>query len=410
MLTYPQTLDWLFSQLPMYQRTGGANYKIDLQKTLDMMAALGHPERKSNYIHVAGTNGKGSTSHMIASVLQEAGYTTGFYTSPHLTNFRERIKVNGQEISEDFVVSFVEENHAIFTELQLSFFEMTVGLALCYFVSEQADVVVLEVGMGGRLDSTNVVTPEVSVITNIGLDHQKFLGDTLELIAKEKAGIIKPNIPVVIGETQKEIENIFKSIAEAGNSKIIFADQICREERQTDLKGDYQSKNMKTAITALKSQSAFEFSDETLKNGLLNVVKNTGLLGRWQTLQEEPRLICDTGHNKEGIAEIVQQLSKTSYNMLHFVWGMVDDKNVTEVLKLLPHAKYYFTQASIPRALEVEKLVKVANALQMTGEANKSVEIAVESALRNANTDDLIFVGGSTFVVADLLSFWSNRN
>ncbi len=410
MLTYPQTLDWLFSQLPMYQRTGGANYKIDLQKTLDMMAALGHPERKSNYIHVAGTNGKGSTSHMIASVLQEAGYTTGLYTSPHLIDFRERIKVNGQEISEDFVVSFVEENHAIFTELQLSFFEMTVGLALCYFVSEQADVVVLEVGMGGRLDSTNVVTPEVSVITNIGLDHQKFLGDTLELIAKEKAGIIKPNIPVVIGETQKEIENIFKSIAEAGNSKIIFADQICREERQTDLKGDYQSKNMKTAITALKSQSAFEFSDETLKNGLLNVVKNTGLLGRWQTLQEEPRLICDTGHNKEGIAEIVQQLSKTSYNMLHFVWGMVDDKNVTEVLKLLPHAKYYFTQASIPRALEVEKLVKVANALQMTGEANKSVEIAVESALRNANTDDLIFVGGSTFVVADLLSFWSNRN
>ncbi len=410
MLTYPQTLDWLFSQLPMYQRTGGANYKIDLQKTLDMMAALGHPERKSNYIHVAGTNGKGSTSHMIASVLQEAGYTTGLYTSPHLIDFRERIKVNGQEISEDFVVSFVEENHAIFTELQLSFFEMTVGLALCYFVSEQADVVVLEVGMGGRLDSTNVVTPEVSVITNIGLDHQKFLGDTLELIAKEKAGIIKPNVPVVIGETQKEIENIFKSIAEAGNSKIIFADQICREERQTDLKGDYQSKNMKTAITALKSQSAFEFSDETLKNGLLNVVKNTGLLGRWQTLQEEPRLICDTGHNKEGIAEIVQQLSKTSYNMLHFVWGMVDDKNVTEVLKLLPHAKYYFTQASIPRALEVEKLVKVANALQMKGEANKSVKIAVESALRNANTDDLIFVGGSTFVVADLLSFWSNRN
>jgi dihydrofolate synthase/folylpolyglutamate synthase len=410
MLSYQQTLDWLFSQLPMYQRTGGANYKIDLQKTLDMMAALGHPERKLKYFHVAGTNGKGSTSHMLASVLKEAGYKTGLYTSPHLIDFRERIKVNGQEISEDFVVSFVEENRAMFTELQLSFFEMTVGLALCYFVAENAEVVVLEVGMGGRLDSTNVVVPEVSVITNIGLDHQKFLGDTLELIAKEKAGIIKPNVPVVIGETQNEITEVFQSIAEVNNSELVFADQQGQKIFQTDLKGHYQRKNVKTAVAALRSQSTFTISNEALKAGLLNVVKNTNLLGRWQVLQEEPKLICDTGHNLEGVTEIVQQLSQESFKTLHLVWGMVDDKNVLDVLKILPKAQYYFTQASIPRALPVEKLLFAAHSIGMVGESSSSVETAVESALKNAEHDDLVFVGGSTFVVADLLSFWEKKN
>lgn len=409
MSAYQQTLDWLFSQLPMYQRTGGANYKIDLQKTLDMMAALGHPEKKLKYFHVAGTNGKGSTSHMLASVLQEARYKTGLYTSPHLIDFRERIKVNGEEISEAFVVSFVEENRAMFTELQLSFFEMTVGLALCYFVAEKAEVVVLEVGMGGRLDSTNVVVPEVSVITNIGLDHQKFLGETLELIAKEKAGIIKPNVSVVIGETQNDIAEVFQSFAEANKSEIIFADQQELEVFQTDLKGHYQRKNVKTAIAALKSQSTFSISNAALKSGLLKVVKNTNLLGRWQVLQETPQLICDTGHNLEGATEIVQQLSQESFKTLHLIWGMVDDKNVSDVLNILPDAKYYFTQASIPRALPVQKLMEASYSLGMEGEAFNSVQKAVESALDNAELDDLIFVGGSTFVVADLLVFWKTK-
>ena len=407
MLSYQQTLEWLFSQLPMYQRTGGANYKIDLQKTLDMMATLGHPEKKLKYFHVAGTNGKGSTSHMLASVLQEAGYKTGLYTSPHLIDFRERIKVNGVEVPENFVVSFVEDNRAMFQELDLSFFEMTVGLALCHFVAENTDVVVLEVGMGGRLDSTNVVIPEVSVITNIGFDHQKFLGDTLEQIAKEKAGIIKPKAPVVIGETQNEISDVFKKIAELNYSDIVFADQINQEVFETDLKGIYQRKNVKTAVVALKSQSTFSISDEALKNGMLNVVKNTGLLGRWQTLQKNPLLICDTGHNLEGVSEIVQQISEVPYDKLHLVWGMVDDKNVTDVLRILPKAEYHFTQASIPRALNVSELQSAAAEIGMYGDAHSSVKAAVKTALANANPKDLVFVGGSTFVVADLLSFWN---
>ena len=407
MLSYQQTLEWLFSQLPMYQRTGGANYKIDLQKTLDMMATLGHPEKKLKYFHVAGTNGKGSTSHMLASVLQEAGYKTGLYTSPHLIDFRERIKVNGVEVPENFVVSFVEDNRAMFQELDLSFFEMTVGLALCHFVAENTDVVVLEVGMGGRLDSTNVVIPEVSVITNIGFDHQKFLGDTLEQIAKEKAGIIKPKVPIVIGETQNEISDVFKKIAELNYSDIVFADQINQEVFETDLKGIYQRKNVKTAVVALKSQSTFSISDEALKNGMLNVVKNTGLLGRWQTLQKNPLLICDTGHNLEGVSEIVQQISEVPYDKLHLVWGMVDDKNVTDVLRILPKAEYHFTQSSIPRALNVSELQSDAAEIGMYGDAHSSVKAAVKTALANANPKDLVFVGGSTFVVADLLSFWN---
>ena len=407
MSTFQHTLDWLFSQLPMYQRTGGANYKIDLQKTLDMMAALGHPEKKLKYFHVAGTNGKGSTSHMLASVLQEAGYKTGLYTSPHLIDFRERIKVNGAEISEAFVVTFVEENRAMFQALELSFFEMTVGLALWYFVAEKADVVVLEVGMGGRLDSTNVVTPEVSVITNIGLDHQKFLGNTLIQIAKEKAGIIKPNIPIVIGETQYEIEGLFKEIADNCNTEITFADQVEIAAFKTDLKGNYQSKNVKTAVTALSKQTTFSISAAQLKAGLLNVVKNTGLMGRWQILQENPLLICDTGHNAEGVTEIVKQLKESPYKKLHLVWGMVDDKSVEEVLKLLPEAEYYFTQASIPRALKVKELQTAAAKIGMEGQAFETVKLAVGSALEKAGKDDLIFVGGSTFVVADLLAYWN---
>jgi len=406
MLNYQQTLDWLFSQLPMYQRTGGANYKIDLQKTLDMMAALGHPEKKLKYFHVAGTNGKGSTSHMLASVLQEAVYKTGLYTSPHLIDFRERIKVNGVEISEAFIVDFVEQNKVMFQDLELSFFEMTVGLALCYFVSEKADVVVLEVGMGGRLDSTNVVVPEVSVITNIGLDHQKFLGSTLSEIAIEKAGIIKSNVPVVIGETQEEIRNIFLAKAKELNSGISYAEQEIQESFETDLKGSYQKKNTKAAVLALRKQSTFPVSEEQIKHGLLNVVKNTGLLGRWQILQGLPTLICDTGHNLEGVSEVVSQLRQTEFERLHLVWGMVDDKNVADVLGLLPKATYYFTQASIPRALNVDELQAEAANLGLNGEGFPKVHLAVKAALANADKYDLVFVGGSTFVVADLLEYW----
>ena len=367
-MTYSETLDWLFSQLPMYQRTGGANYKIDLQKTFDLMDALDHPESKFKSIHIAGTNGKGSTSHMLASCYQEAGYKVGLYTSPHLIDFRERIRINGEMIPENMVVEFVQRHKQSFVEMQLSFFEMTVGMAFDYFAKEKVDLAIIETGMGGRLDSTNVIKPLVSVITNIGLDHQKFLGDTLDKIAFEKAGIIKKETPVIIGETQPEIKSVFTDKAKELNAPIFFADQLIKDIPESDLTGYYQRKNIKTTLATIQKLSEFKLEEEHIKKGLLHVVRNTGLAGRWQKIQDHPTIICDTAHNEEGIKEVLRQIKDTPHNKLHLVWGMVDDKDIPSILKMLPSkANFYFTQPSIPRALKVDILQEHAESVGLIG-------------------------------------------
>ncbi|MGB0882624.1 MAG: bifunctional folylpolyglutamate synthase/dihydrofolate synthase [Vicingaceae bacterium] len=405
-MNYQQTLDYLFKQLPMYQRVGKAAYKVDLANTHQLCELLNHPENKFKSVHVAGTNGKGSTSHMLASVLQEAGYKVGLYTSPHLKDFRERVKINGEMISEEKVISFVQQYQSDFEKIQLSFFEWTVGLAFDYFASEKVDIAIIETGLGGRLDSTNVVTPEASVITNIGIDHTQFLGNTLEKIAAEKAGIIKPNIPVIIGETQTETELVFKNKASECKSEIIFADKAIKETLKTDLKGIYQQKNVKTCLTTLNclNQKGWDISVDNIKTGLLNVVNNTGLLGRWQILNNTPLTICDTGHNEEGITEIVNQIKNIKHNELHIVFGAVNDKSIDKVMKLLPkNAVYYFCQAKIPRALVVDELINIAEQHGLKGMKYLSVSEAYTKAQENADNDDLIFIGGSTFVVAEVV-------
>lgn len=404
-MTYAETLQWLFAQLPMYQRVGGANYKIDLDKTHKLMQLLGHPEKNLASIHVAGTNGKGSTSHMLASILQEKGLKVGLYTSPHLIDFRERIKINGDLIDEATVVSFVAKHKNDFLNLELSFFEMTVGLAFSHFSQQKTDIAVIEVGMGGRLDSTNVITPLISVITNISLDHQQFLGDTLDKIAAEKGGIIKPNIPVVIGRTQPETTPVFKALAAKQNAPLTFADQLPKADLKSDLTGIYQQENLQTVwVTVQQLPDSFKPNHAELKRGLMHVVKNTGLMGRWQVMQKKPVVVCDTGHNYDGVLHVIKMIRQTPHQNLHMVWGMVGDKDVGEILKLLPtKASYYFTQPSIPRALPVERLKKKAEALGLQGESFLTVEGALVKALSHAQPSDLIFVGGSTFVVADAL-------
>jgi dihydrofolate synthase/folylpolyglutamate synthase len=405
-MNYQETLDYLFTQLPMYQRVGKAAYKVDLSNTFLLCKLLGNPENKFKSIHIAGTNGKGSTSHMIASVLQEAGYKVGLYTSPHLKDFRERIKINGQMITEDEVVMFVGKYKDQFEQINLSFFEWTVGLAFDYFSNQQVDIAVVETGLGGRLDSTNVLTPEVSVITNIGLDHTQFLGESLKEIAKEKAGIIKLKTPIIIGETQKETESVFNQKAKEMKAPIYFADVKKSQNYQTDLNGNYQQKNLKTALVTIQvlKEKRWKIPEENIKKGLLSVVENTGLLGRWQVLGESPLIVCDTGHNKEGIEEIVKQLEKIPYNNLHVVFGAVNDKSIDNVLELLPsNANYYFCQANIPRALDVNELLKLAQQKELKGRKYKTVKDALNSAKENALEDDMIFVGGSTFVVAEVL-------
>ena len=332
-MTYQETLNWMFSQLPMYQRQGKTAFKKDLTNILAFSKELEFPEKKFKSIHVGGTNGKGSTSHMIASVLQEAGYKVGLYTSPHLKNFTERIKINGEEVSRDFVIDFVERNKSFLEKQQLSFFEMTVGMAFDYFVSEKVDIAVVEVGLGGRLDSTNIITPEVSVITNIGLDHTQFLGETLPEIAFEKAGIIKPNVPVVIGERQQKVEHVFKEKAAIVNAELIFASDSA-QNLKSDLLGDYQLKNIQTAVAAIHNLKGFAVSAAQIEKGLLNVVKNTDLKGRWQILQEAPKVICDTAHNKEGLQITMHQLKKEKYKNLHIVLGVVSDKKLDDVFCL----------------------------------------------------------------------------
>lgn len=389
----------------MYQRIGQAAYKADLKNTNDLMRYLDNPEKKFRSIHVAGTNGKGSVSHMLASVLQEAGYKVGLYTSPHLKDFRERIKIDGKPISEEEVFHFVESNKAFFENHQLSFFELTVGMAFQYFAAQQVAIAVIEVGMGGRLDSTNVIVPEVSVITNIGLDHTQFLGNTLAEIASEKAGIIKKKIPVVIGETQPETKTVFLQKAEENNSKIYFADAQNYPSYQLDLKGVCQQKNLKTVLKTLEVlMPDFSVSKEAITKGLHNVIYNTGLMGRWQQLRQNPKVICDTAHNKEGLNYVVQQLSEEQFEKLHIVLGVVSDKDLQSVLPLFPQtAHYYFCKPDIPRGMDASVLRQQAMAFGLSGDVYTSVLKAYESALKAANERDMIFVGGSTFVVAEII-------
>ncbi|WP_439133065.1 bifunctional folylpolyglutamate synthase/dihydrofolate synthase [Polaribacter sp.] len=402
-MNYQETLDWMFAQLPMYQKEGKSAFKKDLTNTLALSKVLNFPEKKFKSIHVGGTNGKGSTSHMLASILQEAGYKVGLYTSPHLKNFTERIRINGIEISREKVISFVQKHKNFLEQQKLSFFEMTVGLAFDYFADEKVDIAVIEVGLGGRLDSTNIITPEIAVITNIGLDHTQFLGETLPEIAFEKAGIIKQNVPVVIGEKQNEVQQVFLDKAKTMNATITFASED-KEMYATDLLGDYQQKNVKTAVATIQRLQGFQVSQKNIENGLLQVVANTNLKGRWQILQEKPKVICDTAHNKEGLALVLHQLKKEKYKELHIVLGVVSDKKLEEVLPLFPtSAHYYFCKPNIPRGLSEEDLMAKSKSFQLFGEKYESVEKALQSALHNANQEDMIYVGGSTFVVAEII-------
>lgn len=405
-MTYSKTVDWLFKQLPMYQRQGKIAFKKDLTNILALSKHLNYPEKQFKSIHVAGTNGKGSTSHMLASILQEAGYKVGLYTSPHLKDFRERIKVNGKCIRKNCVINFVKRNENFLKKQGLSFFEMTVGMAFEHFAKQKVDIAIIEVGLGGRLDSTNIIIPEVSVITNIGLDHTQFLGETLPEIAFEKAGIIKPNIPVVIGETHTETLPVFNEIATMNHSKLYFAENIIKEIFPTDLKGIYQKHNIKTALQTIKvlQTKKWNITQKHIEKGLLKVVENTGLLGRWQVLSENPKIICDTAHNKEGLAYTLKQVQAEVHQKLHIVLGVVDDKNLETILPLFPKkATYYFCQANVPRALASKILQQKAVAYNLLGKTYKSVAKALKQAQINTSKADVIYVGGSTFVVAEVV-------
>ncbi len=430
-MNYKETLDYLFSRLPMYQRIGKAAYKADLATTLALDEYFGQPHKKFSTVHVAGTNGKGSVSHILASVLQSAGYKTGLYTSPHLADFRERIRINGIPVPEDFIVEFTTRHQRVFERLSPSFFEMTVAMAFDYFAGKKVDIAVIETGMGGRLDSTNIITPLVSVITNIGLDHTEFLGSSLETIAKEKAGIIKEGIPVVIGERQKETTEVFTETARRHNAGISFSQDayLCdyalkttgglqslnirgaagRPEwsnLETDLLGFYQQKNAVTALKTIEilNLSALKISRDAVYTGFRQVAANTGLLGRWQITGRNPLVIFDTAHNEEGIACILEQIKATPHRKLHMVIGFVSDKNTGGILRMLPpDATYYFTMASIPRSLNSQELQSRALAAGLSGRAFETVPDAVAGAVAAAGPDDLVFVGGSTFVVADAM-------
>lgn len=410
-MDYQETINWMFNQLPMYQLQGASAYKKDLTNTHLLIDYLDNPQEKIKCIHVAGTNGKGSTSHMLASILQEAGYKVGLYTSPHLKDFRERIKINGPdasgEISEEFVSDFINKHKAFFEANDMSFFEMTVGLAFDYFAKEKVDIAIIEVGMGGRLDATNIIMPLVSVITNIGLDHTQFLGNTLDAIAFEKAGIIKPIIPVVIGEYTPETKAVFLAKAKECHSEIYFASDLILENYPSDLIGNYQMHNKKTVlqtIAILNEQKEFKITTENIKSGLLHVVKNTGLQGRWQQLGKFPKVICDTAHNKNGLEIVLKQIQKEEFDDLHIILGVVNDKDLDEILPLFPkNAFYYFCKPNIPRGLEASILEKKANIFGLKGEVYNSVTAAYQKAKQNAAKSDLIFIGGSTFVVAEIL-------
>ncbi len=436
-MTYPQTIDYLYAKLPMFQRIGEKAYKKDLHNTLALCEAMGNPQTQFKAVHIAGTNGKGSSSHLIAAILQSAGYKTGLYTSPHLKNFTERIKINGQEISEQFVIEFVEKTKALVEEISPSFFELTTVMAFDYFAQNQVDIAVIEAGLGGRLDSTNVISPEVSLITNISYDHQNILGDTLPQIAFEKAGIIKTAIPCVISELQAEIKNVFKNKAGQTTSQLFFASeeyeilantqtlatahsfansskeiyfdifknkQLFLSQISCELKGIYQTKNLCGVLKTIELLKDYQIEKEHITEGIEKVITLTGLKGRWQKLAENPLTICDTGHNEGGIREIIRQLATINYAKLHFVYGAVNDKDLSKILALLPKdAYYYFCKPNIPRGLEADSLFAQAAQVGLVGEVIGDVRTALDTARARANADDMIFVGGSTFVVAEIL-------
>jgi dihydrofolate synthase/folylpolyglutamate synthase len=423
--TYQEAIEYLYANLPMFQRVGSSAYKEDLTNTLLLCKALDNPQDAFKSVHVAGTNGKGSTSHMIASVLQTAGYKTGLFTSPHLKEFTERIKVNGKEVSREFILDFVNRIQKEIEDIKPSFFETTVAMAFDYFRLQQVDVAVIEVGLGGRLDSTNVIKPEVSVITNIGWDHKDILGDSLEKIAFEKAGIIKDQIPVVISERQTNIEHVFQQKAAAHQAPIFFASdsyaafskedtqryEIMRDgsvfvdELNLPLKGAYQQKNVPGVLKAIEllKEKDFKISKSQLIEGLEMTVSQTGLKGRWQKLSDKPLTICDTGHNLDGVKEILKQLNTLRYDQLHMVWGAVKDKDISDILALLPkEAHYYFCRAKIPRALDAQLLAELASERGLKGKVIPDVNDAYLQARQAAKDTDIIFIGGSTFVVAEI--------
>ncbi len=424
MLSYKATLQFLYANLPMFQRVGAAAYKADLTNTIALCEELGNPQHQFKSIHIAGTNGKGSSSHMLAAILQTAGYKTGLYTSPHLKEFTERIRINGREVSKSFVIDFVERIRPAIERIQPSFFEITVAMAFDYFAQQKVDIAIIEVGLGGRLDSTNVITPLASLITNISWDHKELLGDTLPKIASEKAGIIKPQVPVVISERQVDVVGVFAAKANESNSQIQFASDVFKVDSSTegnfhihnretgsnmnlllDLKGTYQRKNVAgaLAIVDVLRKNGFTISNDHVVHALQNTTTLTGLKGRWQKLSEQPLIICDTGHNEGGIQEVVQQIRQQKYNRLWFVLGCVKDKDLHAVLSLLPkEAYYFFCQARIPRALDATELMKQSVAVGLTGEVISDVNQAVRAAKQRSSKEDFIFIGGSTFVVAEI--------
>lgn len=432
-MSYEQTLNYLYQQLPMYQRIGPAAYKANLDNTLALADYLNHPEKKFKSIHIAGTNGKGSVAHMLASVLQEAGYKTGLATSPHLRDFRERIKINGHLIPEKEIIGFVNKHKAFFEKIKPSFFEMAMALTFDYFAKQHVDLAVVETGLGGRLDSSNIITPELSVITNIGLDHMHLLGDTLEKIAAEKAGIIKTHIPVVIGRTQYEVQHVFEDMAQKNSAPLIMAEKlfqiksiescvtnnadalkVClmdhqRKEKEftLDVCGTYQAENLVTVLAAIHTLNAykgFTIDGQSVEEGVRNVKRNTGLLGRWQRISRSPDVICDAAHNEDGMAYVVRQLHSAPHERLHMVIGMVDDKERSGIMKLLPkNAVYYFCRPAVPRGLDEKILANEALSFGLSGKAYSSVPNALAAARNEAGSGDLIFVGGSTFVVAEVV-------
>lgn len=429
-MNYKETLDFLYSKLPAYHRIGKAAYKNNLNNSMALDEYFGHPHQKYMTIHVAGTNGKGSVSHMIASVLQEAGYRTGLYTSPHLKDFRERIKINGEMIMEHDVISFAEDHFKIIESVNPSFFEMSVAMAFNYFAQKKIDIAVIEVGLGGRLDSTNIISPAISVITNIGHDHMDLLGNSLEKVASEKAGIIKRGVPVVIGETKPETKDVFLSCAENSGSDIYFAEEnyICRLGEMDvnndgrnftmnevvgtrclsgsiPLTGDYQQANLRTLFQLYGClEERLKLKERHLIDGISKVIKNTGLLGRWQILGKNPLIVCDTAHNMEGLEYVMKQIKQIPATKRHLVIGFVSDKDLNSVLPLFPiDAEYYFTRAAIPRAMDENKLMSEASGFGLHGKSYNSVSEAFSAALKCSVPTDLIFVGGSTFVVAEVI-------
>ena len=407
-MRYQEAIDFLYATAPMFQNIGKQGYKTGLENTFLLDNHFGSPHTKFKTIHIAGTNGKGSTSHLLSAILQKAGYRVGLYTSPHLKDFRERIKINGEMISKRKVSDFIAENQNLIRKISPSFFEITTAMAFNYFAEEKVDIAVIEVGLGGRLDCTNIISPLLSIITNISLDHTDMLGDTIEKIAEEKAGIIKPHTPVVIGETQDGSFEVFLRKAKEQNSPIYFADTFQADTPlpECQLKGIYQTKNSRTVLQAIEElrEIGLQISENNIQDGFLNVVDLTGLMGRWQTIGHNPTIVCDTGHNEAGISFIVEQLKKESYRRLHIVFGMVSDKKRDKIYKLLPKdAIYYFTKASIPRALDERSLRAEAREYGLQGKSYSSVKRALSAAKSAASEDDFIYVGGSTFIVAEVL-------